>query len=237
MKIFWVLLGVALLFTSCVPKEKHAERNIKALGYGSISFYPNFAEMSLEVAFTRDKMKDAVSEVQAEVGNVLRMSNKFVADKKDIRISNISTSKDFEYIGNKEKFIGYKSSQSITIKITNLKLLEGFMEEILKTRISRIQNIHYSHTQADSLRREANILALKNALKTARKIAASINAKLGPVQEISNYKNLNEDADNIESEQGFDMELYGKGIGGRGFKLTPELLRYNSISHVMVSLE
>ena len=34
-----------------------------------------------------------------------------------------------------------------------------------------------------------------------------------------------------------DIELYSKGFGGRGFKLSPELLRFDSQCHLSAALE
>lgn len=211
---------------------------VKALGYGSVTSYPDYAEISVEVSFTKDKLKDAVAEVQAVVDEVLKLSKSYTRTPQDVRLSNVSANKEYVYVrDDKQKFVGFKSAQSVTVKITDLSKLELYMEALLATRISRIKQINYSHTRADSLQREASVMALQDALHTMDKMCLAMHAKRGAVLEATNYKELSEARDYHGWEQPQEMELYGKGFGGRGFKLSPELLRYSATTHVIAAIE
>ncbi|QHL87394.1 DUF541 domain-containing protein [Nibribacter ruber] len=226
-----------LLLSSCGGQTTSPVKQVKVLGYGGVTIYPDVAEISVEASFTKDRMKDAVQEVQAVTNSVLALSKKYTASGEDVRISSISANKDYAYVNGKNQFTGFNSSQSITIKITDLKRLEAFMEELLATKINRIQNISYTHTKADSLRREANALALSDAVKAADNLCSVTKSTRGAVLEMANYRTLDTGNGNYSADQDIDVELYGKGFGGSGFKVTPELLKFKSTCHVAFAIE
>ncbi|MFB9863767.1 SIMPL domain-containing protein [Rufibacter immobilis] len=231
--ILLLLLG----FASCQPNISQEKRQVKVLGYGSVTTYPDYAEISVEASFTKDRMKVAVQEVQSVTNEVMTLAKRYTKAPEDVRVSSISANKAYDYVNGREKFLGYNSSQSVTIKISDLKQLEAFMEELLKTRINSIQRLQYSHTKADSLRREASALALADATKAADQLCKATNVTRGEVLEISNYQNLENSNQGQLAEQNVNVGLYGKGFGGDGFKITPELLRFKGTCHVTFALE
>lgn len=60
------------------------------------------------------------------------------------------------------------------VRLGDLRRLSPYLEHLLAMPISRIKNLGYGHGQADSLRREADVLALADAIKTADKICAAL---------------------------------------------------------------
>ncbi|UOQ54107.1 SIMPL domain-containing protein [Hymenobacter cellulosivorans] len=230
-----VLLLGGLGACQSVPSASTVPRQVRSVGYGSVTVYPDYAELTVDAAFTRPRLKDAVAEVQGVVDQVLTLSKRYAPGPNDVRVSSTSSNKEFTYARGKEVFVGFNSTQSVTVRITDLKQLSPYLEELLATRISRIKNLSYGHTRADSLRREADVLALRDAVKTADKMCAALNVKRGAVLEAS-------DSSSPESSSGgygqsADIELYGKGFGGQGFKTTPELLRFNSTCTLASALE
>jgi uncharacterized protein YggE len=180
--------------------------------------------------------RDAVAEVQSVIDQVLALSKRYTSGPNDVRVSSTSSNKDFTYINNKEVFNGFNSTQSVTVRINNLQRLSPYVEELLATKINRIKGLSYGHSKADSLRREAHVLALADAIKTADKMCEALQVRRGAVVEASDLANS---ADDQQEEWGVpaDIQLYAKGFGGRGFKMSPELLRFNSSCSLVSSLE
>ncbi|UOQ73334.1 SIMPL domain-containing protein [Hymenobacter cellulosilyticus] len=202
-----------------MPSTSAVPRQVRSVGYGSVTVYPDYAELTVDAAFTRPKLKDAVAEVQGVVDQVLTLSKRYAPGPNDVRVSSTSSNKEFTYVRGKEVFAGFNSTQSVTVRITDLKRLTPYLEELLSTRISRIKDLSYGHTRADSLRREADVLALLDATKTADKMCAALKVKRGEVLEAS-------DSSSPESSSGgygqsADIELYGKGFGAAASKLPP----------------
>jgi uncharacterized protein YggE len=211
-------------------------RRVQSVGYGHVTVYPNYAELTVDAAFTRPRLKDAVAEVQRVVDQVLTLSKRYAPGRDDVRVSSTSSNKEFEYVKDKEVFVGFNSTQSVTVRISDLRQLSPYLEELLATPISRIKNLSYGHSQADSLRREADVLALADAVKTADKMCAALHVKRGEVLEASDSSRPESSPDGW-GRPSADIELYSKGFGGRGFKMTPELLRFDSQCSLSSALE
>ncbi len=208
------------------------------LGFGSLTSYPDLAEITVESSFTKPRMRDAVQEMKLVTEEVLALSRQFTSKPEDIRISSVSANKEYDYVKDRQVFIGYNTAQSITIKLTNLKRLESFMEGLLKTRINRIQHIRYSHTQADSLQRQADLLALKEASKTADQLCRTSNVSRGKLLEMANYNSRGNSvlADAVMTQE-TNMRLEAKGIGTTGLRMTPDLIIFSSTCHATYQID
>ena len=228
------LLGLS----ACQPAATTTTpRQVHSVGYGHVTVYPDYAELTVDADFTRPRLRDAVMEVQRVVDQVLSLSKRYASGRDDVRVSSTSSNKEFKYDrkGN-EVFAGFKSTQSVTVRINDLRRLSPYLEELLATPISRIKDLSYGHSQADSLRREADVLALADAVKTADKMCAALHVKRGQVLEVSD--NSSPESSNTNGYRPVaDMELYSKSFGGRGFKMSPELLRFDSQCSLSSALE
>jgi uncharacterized protein YggE len=224
---------------ACQPSSTTSTtpRQVKSIGYGSVTAYPDYAELTVDAAFTRPMLKDAVAEVQAVIDQVLAVSKRYAPEPNNVQVSSTSSNKEFTYIKDKEVFTGFNSSQSITVRINDLRRLSPYMEELLATRISRIKSLHYGHSQADSLRREADMLALMDAAKTADKMCTALHVRRGVVLEASDYPSSDGSGSDDWGRPTSNIELYGKGFGGRGFRINPELLHFNSTCKLTSALE
>jgi uncharacterized protein YggE len=206
------------------------------MGYGHVTVYPDYAELTVDAAFTRPRLKDAVAEVQRVVDQVLTLSKRYAPGRDDVRVSSTSSNKEFTYVKGKEVFAGFNSTQSVTVRINDLRQLSPYLEQLLATPISRIKDLNYGHSQADSLRREASVLALADAVKAADKMCAALHVKRGEVLEARD--NSSPESSNTNGYQpSANIELYGKSFGGQGFKTSPELLRFDSQCSLSSALE
>ncbi len=233
-----VALAVSLIgLSACQPAATSTtRRQVRSVGYGHVTVYPNYAELTVDAAFTRPRLKDAVAEVQRVVDQVLAVSKRYAPGHDDVRVSSTSSNKEFDYVKGKEVFMGFNSTQSVTVRINDLHRLSPFLEELLATPINRIKDLSYGHSQADSLRREADVLALGDAVKTADKMCAALHVKRGVVLEVSDSSSP-ESSNTNGYRPSADIELFSKSVGGRGFKMSPELLRFDSQCSLSSALE
>ena len=154
-----------------------------------------------------------------------------------MRVSSTTTEKEFDYVKDKPVFRGFNTTQSVTVRIADLKRLSPYMEELLATRVSRIKDIGYGHTRADSLRHEASMLALLDAGKSADKMCAALRVKRGPVLEASDASSPESGGGNNWSRRSTDIELYSKSMSVKAFKMSPDLLRFESTCSLTSALE
>ncbi|HEX8334894.1 MAG TPA: SIMPL domain-containing protein [Segetibacter sp.] len=214
-------LIILIFLFSCTTEDK--PKKIRVSGEGKIRVMPNLVILTINVAFTRPRMVEAVGQTQETVDSVLLILEKFGRKNFDIKTSSISANKAYEYVGNSNKFTGYKAEQTIDFVLNDLTKFTELTGKLLETKINSIAQIQFNHSKADSLLREADLLAYDDALKSANKLTSRANIKLGKLLFISN------DLSNTESEgysTGESLNTYNKGYGGRGFKISPEVIEF-----------
>lgn len=237
MRFLLYCLPLVLLRCSPTSSTTSPPRQVSVVGYGKVTAYPDRAEITVEVSFTKPKLKEAAAEVQQVIAQVTTAIKPYMQTQQDLRTSTVSTNKDYEYKNDKQIFIGYQATQSLTVTLADLSRLEPFMEMLLQTRISSIRRLTYSHTHADSLHREATLIAMRNSLKAADKLCTGLGQKRGAVLQVEEKVEEGAEAGTWGTAPPVEMELYGKVIGGRSFRLTPELIEYTGAVHTVVALE
>lgn len=219
-----LLAGLA----ACQPAPPAVPRQVRSVGYGHVTVYPDYAELTVDAAFTRPRLRDAMADVQRVTDQVVALSRRYAPEPNDVRVSSTSSDKEISYdVKGRERVLGYNATQSVTVRISDLRRLSPYLEELLATPVRRITNLSYGHSRADSLRREADVLALNDAVKTADKMCAALHLKRGPVLEASDNSSPESSSTN-GYRPAANMDLFTKSVGGHMFKLNPELLRFES---------
>lgn len=215
-----ILLSI-LFFASC--SQEYKPKKIRVSGEGKIRVMPDQVILTINVSFTKPRMVDAVRQTQETVDSVQQILEHFGRKNFDIKTSSISANKDYEYVGNSNKFIGYQAQQTIDFVLNDISKFTEVTGKLLETKISSIAQIQFNHSKADSLFREADLLAYDDALKSANKLTTRASVKLGKLLFISN-NNTNSDESGYST--GDRIETYSKSYGGRGFKISPEVIEF-----------
>ena len=220
MKFIPVLLLSTFLF-SCSNIEK--PEKIRVSGEGKIRVMPNLVILTIDVSFTKPRMADAVKQTQETVDSVMEILEHFGRKDLDIKTSSISANKAYTYVGNTEKFLGYQAQQTIDFVLNDIGEFTELTGKLLETKINSISQIQFGHSKADSLLREADLLAYDDALKSANKLTARADVALGKLLFISNdFTNSDEDTYPTIDR----INTYSKAYGGRGFKISPEVIEF-----------
>jgi uncharacterized protein len=226
----------AFLIVACNHEN---EKKVNVVGQARMKIVPDMVELSLRADNVRPAMKDAVAETQAAVDEMIAVCKKYVNDPSDVKVSNISTNKSYEYPNGHERFNGYQAAQVLDVSLRDISKLQKFTEELLATRISKIDGLRYNHTKADSIMREVNLMALEDARKTAEKMCGKMNVHLGEVNYLSNFENTPLSANTGMNYTGgeYNLNLYNKSFGGNGFKITPEILEFSDQAYASFSIK
>ncbi len=207
------------------------QEKIQVTGQATMKVVPDMVELSLKAFTVKPAMKDAVIETQSAISQILAICHKYIRQEEDIKVSSVATNKDYEYNGNREVFKGYSAQQVLDVRLRDIGEIEKFTEELLATKISSIENIRYNHSKADSIQRVVNLLALNDAKKTAEKMCEQMNLSLGKTIFLSNYPPGGERRESMESGgNNFELNLYSKRFGGRGFKMSSEILEFQDVA-------
>ena len=168
-----------MLLAACHHSSCHGDRirnhQVTAYGYGALKVVPDVADWTVEVEFTRPEMAAAMTETQKVMDAVLAACSKAIPDSNDIKTARVYTRKEFVWENNANVFKGYTASQSVEIKLRDFSKMESLSEEILKLQISSMNGPEFSHSKSDSLRSEANALAMKDAEKNAQRMCQAVN--------------------------------------------------------------
>ncbi len=172
------LFALTLLLVGCNPsckwKQQHKGGEVTALGYGEIKVAPDMAELTLEVANTKSTMKEALAETQKTVNEVLAACAKAVSDTNDVKTARISTGRQYEWERGTNVFKGYSASQTIQVKLRDLSKIQPLTEALLELPVSGINDLQFGRSDLDSLRGEANALAMVDAKKNVQKMCAAV---------------------------------------------------------------
>jgi uncharacterized protein len=235
-----VVLSALITLLGCQQSEKATRsfRTISVIGIGKTKVLPDQVEVTIKAEFTRPAMKQAVTETQATMDEVLKVAQRYVKESFDIKTSSISSNKDYEYSQGKRSFKGYQASQAVDITLRDISRFEKFTEEMLATRISQIENLSFSHSKKDSILREVDLLAIDDAHHSALKICDRTQVKLGKILKISNYGPQAEDGDNFYSETPNEgLNVYAKAMRVSGFQISPEILEFSKSAFITYEIE
>lgn len=171
--LFCILGALAQNNDADVPK-------ISVTGVGTVTAFPNAAQISLALKFTKPTLREAVTENQKTAKEVLAVVKRFAKDTTQIKVSLIATDKSFKYSTTlkKEVFVGFESSQIIIFTLTDLTAMQDFTEAILKTHIYEIERVSYFHTDGATFVKQAQELAVADAIETTKRLAKAGNSKL-----------------------------------------------------------
>jgi len=222
--IVFMCLGGILLMISCQSVSKENENRIRVSGEGKIRIMPDQVTLTINTAFTKPRMIDAVRETQATVDTVIALLQKYGNKKEDIKTSSVSANKDYQYIGNTNKFVGYQAQQTIDFVLHDLSKFTELTGRLLETKISGIGSISFDHSKADSILREADLIAYDDALKSAKKLASRANVEIGKLLFLSNDGSASNES--TQYRTGMALETFNKAYGGEGFKIAPEVLEF-----------
>jgi len=213
-----------LLMISCQSVSNDNQNRIRVSGEGKIRIMPDQVTLTINTAFTKPRMVDAVRETQNTVDSVIAILGKYGNKKEDIKTSSVSANKDYQYIGNTTKFVGYQAQQTIDFVLHDLSKFTELTGKLLETKISGIGSISFAHSKADSILREADLIAYDDALKSAQKLASRADVKIGKLLFLSNDGSASNES--TGNRTGMALETFSKAYGGEGFKIAPEVLEF-----------
>ncbi|WP_207425027.1 SIMPL domain-containing protein [Pedobacter sp. SYSU D00535] len=220
----YALSFICLLLSACNFRPHQKAETIRVTGEGKIRAKPDLVILTLQVSFTQPRMADAVRMTQQTVDSVLNILGRYSSNENDIKTSSISANKHYEYNGRANVFAGYQAEQSIDFVLHDIRKFTELTGNLLATKISSISQIQFDHSKADSLFREADLLAYDDALQSAKKLSSRANVELGKLVYISNAGSAATDHSGYSSND--EIQTFAKGYGGNGFKISPEVMEF-----------
>ena len=209
---------------SGLPVSEIAKINV--VGVGTVTVFPNAAQVTILLKFLKPRLRDAINENQSTAAEVVKILKKYVEDTTEIKMSLISTDKSMKWDNalKREVFIGFESSQKIIFTLKDLTQMQNFTEEVLKTKIYEIEKVSYFHTDAANYLRKAQELAVADALETTDRLSKAGSIKLGKILYIQTNNSPSTAYNNTVNSASF--QTFNKGMGGQGVTSSGQLITY-----------
>jgi uncharacterized protein YggE len=215
------LFFISILLLQSCSETKTTPASIRVSGEGKVRVMPDLVILTINVNFTQPRMADAVRLSQQTVDSVVAILESFSNKKSDIKTSSISANKAYNYDRGREVFVGYQAEQSIDFVLNDITKFTDLTGKLLATKINSISQVQFGHSRADSLLREADLLAYDDAWKSAGKLSERAEVTLGKLLYLANTE---PDLDHgVYSNRG-SINTFNKSYGGEGFKISPEVL-------------
>ncbi len=220
-----MILILIIFITSCTTANNKPE-TLRVVGEGKVRIKPNQVILTIDVSFTQPRMVDAVRLTQTTIDSVVGILNQYSKSENDLKTSSISANKHYEYNGRANVFTGFNAQQSVDFVLNDITQFTQLTAMLLETKINSIRQIQFTHSKADSLFREADLLAYDDAHRSAKKLCERAERSLGKLVFMTNDRAKSYYDENNSSYPVAEINTYAKGYGGQGFKISPEVLEF-----------
>jgi len=221
-----IMILILVIFSSSCNSSKYKPETIRVIGEGKVRIKPNQVILTIDVSFTQPRMADAVRLTQVTIDSVVAILNQYSKSENDLKTSSISANKHYEYNGRSNVFNGYNAQQSVDFVLNDINQFTQLTSKLLETKINSIKQIQFTHSKADSLFREADLLAYDDAHRSAKKLCERAERSLGKLVFMTNDRAKSYYDENNDQYSVAEINTYAKGYGGQGFKISPEVLEF-----------
>ncbi len=146
---------------------------VSVVGSGEIKVAPDMAVITAEASHTRRTAQEAAAETRKAMDAILKAARKAARSADDLRTGRLSVQPEYDWADGKRRFLGYTAAQSLEITIRDLSKVESLTEDLFAAPVTSLGGLQMLHSAADSLRREALALAVRDARDNAAKICAA----------------------------------------------------------------
>lgn len=171
-----ILLPLLFLMVSCntTTKKQTPPKEIILSSDGYVETLPDMATFSIDIVCV-DKDIFKAKECLVKKSNLITESliNQGI-DSTDILTTSVNLNKQYEWSNRSRVFTGYASSTTVSVTVKKINTLDKIYTKFLEDENLTLRNLNYSHSQYDSLRNEAYIMALENSKSLANKLLKNL---------------------------------------------------------------
>lgn len=195
-KIFAVLLGILMVYgivwmgvnIKSAIQSSHtagfselAAPTISVSATGKSSIVPDIATVDMTVEMTETSTTLAQGAASVAMTNVINAMKDLSIESADLQTSSFYTSEVYDYDVSPPAITGYRSSQTLTVKVRDMERLEAVLDAGPANGATSVSSLRYEVDDETSVQQEARVEAMANAKKQAKQIAAAMGARLGRV--------------------------------------------------------
>ena len=180
------ILIFTLFFFSSLPVLHAAENGISVTASGTVQVRPDMAVFRAVIMSTDSDAKKAASrtaELWSRVQKALRAAGIPVEDSPSAGYT-VNPEWVWDSASNRNVLKGYTARHDVMVTVHDLKLTGAAIDAVVRAGAGTVEGIRFSSSQAESLRRAALNIAVRNARKDAEVIAIAAGGRIGALQEL-----------------------------------------------------
>lgn len=175
-------------FKNVIKNQKPAN-TISVSGEGKVTATPDLATVTIGVLSQGSTAVDVKNQNNEKVNKITAFIKQQGIEAKDITTSQFSFYPQQDYNNGSPRITGYQGNQSVTVKIRGVDKDQTVLEKILDGSVNNganeINGVNLTVEKPTDLQNQARKLAIDDAKKKARELAAEAGLNLGKVVSIS----------------------------------------------------
>ena len=185
-----VFLAVAFAATSCTIRQIQNEtRSVSVEGTGIVYAVPDRATVTFSVATSDRDVKNATTQNADQIAAVEAALVGAGIDKSDISTAGYSIYQETGWNEGRRISGNYQVSNEITVLIHDIGRTGTCIDTAIKAGANGLSSIAFGINDPENLKKQARILAVKQAETNAKLLADLSGAKLGKVLTITEEEN------------------------------------------------
>lgn len=189
LSIFLLVLSVkGLKEINYVGKDTPVVNAITVTGKGELVSIPDIATFSFSVNETAKDVTEAQTKATTKINATLKaLKDNGVLDR-DIKTTSYNINPHYEYQqlgctngycpGGKSVLTGYDVSQTIEVKVRDLKKAGALFATIGSLNVQNVNGLNFSIDDIDKVKADARELAIKDAKDKAQKLAGDLGVRI-----------------------------------------------------------
>lgn len=171
---------------SCTCKDKNHKYDgeINVVGMSYVDKAPDVAYLSFTAYAENREASVAESKVNDQVKLLTSFVSTVVKDEDSVTSGSVNVRPKYDYNRKEQKqeFAGFEASRTVTVRVKDFNLIGEITSNALdKAGISRVNGITYDLLNRDAAQKEADSLAVADAIEKARRLAQGFSAELDSV--------------------------------------------------------
>lgn len=193
-RIYEAVIAAIFMLSSCTVKQEPAKplRTITVSGQGSILVENDTAKIIFSIVTRNYDITKAVNDNAAKSTQINDALTKAGLLKGDIATSNYSIQQDANPSPTKINYGAYTVRNSILVTVRDISRTGEIIDLCVKNGANQFSSLDFYASQTEKAKKEAEVLAIKNAESKAKSLAAASAAKLGKVQTIKTEYNYSD---------------------------------------------
>jgi hypothetical protein len=179
--------AVMILSTTTLAMAENVNRYITVTGKGKVSAVPDTAWVTSGVNTQAKTAAEALNKNTNLMKAVIEVFKDFDIKDKNIQTSGFNVHPVYDYSKDSRppKLIGYRVSNSVTVKITDINKLGELLDKLVSSGSNQISGIRFGFDDNKALLDEARKDAIANTRKKAQLYAQAAGVDVGDVVSIN----------------------------------------------------